>query len=91
MNSDALWAMPSGDVLKLRPERAVDGSQCVGARNAVPIGPAGTVHRSSAVNADTSGVSALHTLGVWVLEKLAQGGSPGDRPNSSALPILSAA
>jgi phospholipid/cholesterol/gamma-HCH transport system permease protein len=82
VNSEPLLlATPSGDALELRPEgpwiaanvaRLETLSRSVGA----------DVDRSRAVTLDMSGISALDTLGAWILEKLsrkaASSGSPAE-------------
>ena len=71
MTEPLLLATPSGDALNLRPEgpwtaanvtRLETLSRSVGAE----------VDRSRIVTLDMSGISALDTLGAWVLEKLSR-------------------
>ena len=72
MNSEPLLlATPSGDALKLRPEGPWTAAN-VSALETLSRSVGADVDRSSAVTLDMSGVSALDTLGAWVLEKLSR-------------------
>ena len=72
MNSEPLLLVtPSGDVLKLRPEGQWTAAN-VSALETLSRSVGADVDRSRAVTLDMSGVSALDTLGAWVLEKLSR-------------------
>ena len=72
MNSEPLLlATPSGDVLKLRPEGPWTAANVV-TLETLSRSVGADVDRSRAVTLDLSGVSALDTLGAWVLEKLSR-------------------
>ena len=72
MNSQPLLlATPSGDALNLRPQGPWTAAN-VSALETLSRSVGADVDRSSAVTLDMSGVSALDTLGAWVLEKLSR-------------------
>ncbi|TFV30940.1 MlaE family lipid ABC transporter permease subunit [Bradyrhizobium frederickii] len=66
-----LLATPSGDVLNLRPEGPWTAANVV-TLETLSRSVGADVDRSRAVTLDMSGVSALDTLGAWVLEKLSR-------------------
>ncbi len=66
-----LLAAPSGDVLNLRPEGPWTAANVV-TLETLSRSVGADVDRSRVVTLDMSGVSALDTLGAWVLEKLSR-------------------
>ena len=66
-----LLATPSGDVLNLRPEGPWTAANVV-TLETLSHSVGVDVDRSRVVTLDMSGVSALDTLGAWVLEKLSR-------------------
>ena len=66
-----LLATPSGDVLNLRPEGPWTAANVV-ALETLSRSVGADVDQSRLVTLDMSGVSALDTLGAWVLEKLSR-------------------
>mgnify|MGYP003877062079 CR=1 FL=1 len=80
MNSEPLLlATPSGDRLELRPEGPWIAAN-VSALEALSRSVRADVDRSRAVTLDMSGVSALDTLGAWILEKLSRQAATSGRP-----------
>jgi phospholipid/cholesterol/gamma-HCH transport system permease protein len=72
VNSEPLLlATPTGDALELRPEGPWIAAN-VTALEALSRTVAAEVDRSRAVRLDLSGISALDTLGAWILEKLSR-------------------
>jgi phospholipid/cholesterol/gamma-HCH transport system permease protein len=66
-----LLATPSGDALKLRPEGPWIAAH-VATLETLARSVGADVGKSRAVTLDMSGVSALDTLGAWILEKLSR-------------------
>lgn len=80
MNSEPLLlATPLGDALELRPEGPWIAAN-VSALEALSRSVGADVGRSRAVTLDMSGISALDTLGAWILEKLSRKASSSGRP-----------
>ena len=72
MNAEPLLAaMPSGDVLELRPAGPWIAAN-VAKLESLSQSVTADVDRSKAVKLDMSGVSELDTLGAWLLEKLSR-------------------
>ncbi|SFP68352.1 phospholipid/cholesterol/gamma-HCH transport system permease protein [Bradyrhizobium sp. Ghvi] len=80
MNSEPLLlAAPSGNRLELRPEGPWIAANVAALETlSRSIGP--ELSQSRAVTLDMSGISALDTLGAWVLEKLSRQAAASGRP-----------
>ncbi|MBR0973269.1 ABC transporter permease [Bradyrhizobium japonicum] len=74
-----LLATPSGDALKLRPEGPWTAAN-VATLETLSRSVGAEVDQSRAVTLDMSGISALDTLGAWVLEKLSRRAASAGRP-----------
>ena len=73
-----LLATPSGDELKLRPEGPWTAANVV-TLETLSRSVGADVDRSRVVTLDMSGISALDTLGAWILEKLSRRASSSGR------------
>ena len=80
MNSEPLLlATPSGNRLELRPEGPWIAANVAALETlSRSVGP--ELSQSRAVTLDMSGISALDTLGAWVLEKLSRQAAASGRP-----------
>ncbi len=74
-----LTAIPSGDVLELRPVGSWTATN-VTMLEALSDGVAPQLDRSNAIKLDLAGLRELDTLGAWLLEKMSRRASSGGRP-----------
>ncbi|MDP1868976.1 MAG: MlaE family lipid ABC transporter permease subunit [Bradyrhizobium sp.] len=74
-----LTAMPSGDVLELRPAGSWTAAN-VTMLEALSDGVAPQLDRSNAIKLDLAGLRELDTLGAWLLEKMSRRASSAGHP-----------
>ena len=74
-----LTAMPSGDVLELRPAGSWTAAN-VTLLEALSDGVAPQLDRSNAIKLDLAGLRELDTLGAWLLEKMSRRASSAGHP-----------